>query len=227
MPRTTTKKKPPAKKPPVKKKEEPRTLSFSQLLSQAINIGASIEVINSLMTAKELEMKKEAEFAFNEAFLNFQNELPEILRNQSVVSVENGEQIKKYKFSDLPLIRKVAQPYLFKHGFTYRWDYKAVDNNEIEGICILTHRAGHSVTASMRVPKDSTGDMNMIQATGSTMTYLQRYTLKAVLGLTSVEDDNDGRTATEKKPVVPEPQKLNKDKDPELFEKEAEDVKKS
>ena len=41
-------------------------------------------------------------------------------------------------------------------------------------------------------PPDAGGAKNAIQARASTITYLERYTLKAILGLSEQEDDDDG-----------------------------------
>lgn len=42
-------------------------------------------------------------------------------------------------------------------------------------------------------PPDTGGAKNAIQARASTKTYLERYTLKAITGLSEQNDDNDGR----------------------------------
>ena len=41
-------------------------------------------------------------------------------------------------------------------------------------------------------PPDAGGAKNAIQARASTVSYLERYTLKAILGISEQEDDNDG-----------------------------------
>jgi len=142
------------------------------------------------------------EKAFLKAFLALQSELPELKRTEKV-----NEDGRVYSYTPLPIMRKVLQPLLTKHGFMYAWDSREVDNKRIEYTCILTHIDGHSKTSSIIAEKDSTADMNNIQAVGSTTTYLQRYTLKAVLGLTSADDDDDGRSAGKKnkREEIPEP----------------------
>ena len=45
----------------------------------------------------------------------------------------------------------------------------------------------------MSAPADSSGSKNPVQQIGSTMTYLQRYTLIGALGLTTADKDDDGR----------------------------------
>ena len=52
---------------------------------------------------------------------------------------------------------------------------------------------------SMSGAYDATGSKNPVQQMMSTVTYLERYTLMAVLGLSSAED-NDGRSSS---PAVP------------------------
>lgn len=142
------------------------------------------------------------EKAFLKAFLALQSELPELQRTEKVGT--NGH---TYSYTPLPVMRKILQPLLTRHGFMFAWDSKEVSNNKMEYTCILTHIDGHSKSSSIIAEKDNTADMNNIQAIGSTSTYMQRYTLKMVLGLTSADDDDDGRSAGKKnkKEVIPEP----------------------
>src|SRR5690606_13579685 len=51
----------------------------------------------------------------------------------------------------------------------------------------------HSEENSLAGPADNSGSKNAIQAIGSTLTYLQRYTLIQALGLAAADDD-DGRS---------------------------------
>ena len=60
--------------------------------------------------------------------------------------------------------------------------------------CNLAHEAGHSEETTLSGPADNTGNKNAIQAIGSTLTYLQRYTLVQALGLAAAQDD-DGKAA--------------------------------
>ena len=59
--------------------------------------------------------------------------------------------------------------------------------------CIVAHRDGHFEETTLSAGHDQSGNKNSIQAVGSTITYLQRYTLKAALGL-AASDDDDGRS---------------------------------
>jgi uncharacterized protein YyaL (SSP411 family) len=60
--------------------------------------------------------------------------------------------------------------------------------------CVVSHRDGHFEETTLAAGRDESGNKNSIQAVGSTLTYLQRMTLKAALGL-AASDDDDGTTA--------------------------------
>ncbi len=141
------------------------------------------------------------EKAFLLSFLALQSELPEFKRTEKVV--RNG---RSYSYAPLPEIRRILQPYLTKHGFVVSWDSREV-GDKIEYTCILTHIEGHSRKASILLDKDKTiADLNNIQAVGSSTTYAQRYTLIMVLGLTSVDNDDDAILLDEvRREIIPDP----------------------
>jgi hypothetical protein len=75
-----------------------------------------------------------------------------------------------------------------KHGLSHSWDVRQ-EGTRIVVTCRLSHELGHSETVTMEGLADQSGNKNSIQQLGSTVSYLQRYTLKAILGLASVDDD--------------------------------------
>jgi hypothetical protein len=69
--------------------------------------------------------------------------------------------------------------------------------------CFLTHRMGHKDDGTyIEAPADTSGKKNAIQAVGSTITFLQRYTLLAAVGLAPKDaiPDDDGRSHAEPLP---------------------------
>ena len=60
--------------------------------------------------------------------------------------------------------------------------------------CVLSHKSGHYEETTLSGPPDASGSKNAIQAIGSTLTYLQRYSLVQALGL-AAGDDDDGKAA--------------------------------
>jgi hypothetical protein len=63
--------------------------------------------------------------------------------------------------------------------------------------CIIAHSAGYSEENSLSAPFDPSGNKNPLQAIGSAQTYLQRYTLKAALGLAAAKDDDARSVSTQ------------------------------
>jgi hypothetical protein len=74
----------------------------------------------------------------------------------------------------------------------HRWEIKQGQGGLIEVTCVLMHERGHQERVTLTGMPDSSGKKNAIQQTGSTVTYLQRYTLMAATGVASVDQDDDG-----------------------------------
>ena len=58
---------------------------------------------------------------------------------------------------------------------------------------------GHSEAVSIAGPLDDSGQKNGIQQIGSTITYLERYTLMAIMGLAAHDQDDDGIASGQRK----------------------------
>ena len=84
-------------------------------------------------------------------------------------------------------------PELAKVGLSYRWKTEQMDGGVIQVTCIVRHALGHSEETMLRGSPDMTGNKNNLQAVGSTVSYLSRYTLVAALGLATSDMDDDGR----------------------------------
>src|SRR5690606_38683655 len=81
------------------------------------------------------------------------------------------------------------------HGLSYRFRTTSDLNQPVAVTCIVSHAAGHYEENTLSGPRDDSGNKIAIQQVGSTITFLQRYTLKAALGLAAAADDDDGRGA--------------------------------
>jgi hypothetical protein len=90
-------------------------------------------------------------------------------------------------------IANAVDPILAKHGLSYRYRTTSNINEPITVTCIVFGH-GHSEENTLSAGRDESGNKNSIQAVSSTVTYLQRYTLKAALGIAASNDD-DGRGA--------------------------------
>jgi hypothetical protein len=133
---------------------------------------------------REKAERRAAEVAFSAAVSAAKGEIEPITRNAT------GHNNKKY--ADFGAIARAIDPILARNGLSYR--FKATQADKITVTCVLSHVAGHSEENTLSGIADTTGSKNAIQAIGSTLTYLQRYTLVLALGIASSNDD-DGRAS--------------------------------
>lgn len=161
------------------------------MVTQAVANGASVDVVGKLLDLHERWEANRARKSFDSAMSDAKAEIPPIFKNRSVSYGDT-----RYRHEDLAEIARTVDPILAKHGLSYRYRTEQ-DGNAVRVVCIVAHRDGHSEENSLIADKDVSGKKNNIQSIGSTVSYLQRYTLKAALGLSASEDD-DGKHAEHK-----------------------------
>jgi hypothetical protein len=149
------------------------------MLDRAIEQGAGIEVMTSLMDLVERKEKALARQAFDQAIAAAKAEIPVVIKNRTS---HNG------KYADFAQYARTLDPILPKFGLSYR--FRTTQTDRILVTCILSHRDGHFEENSLSGPTDTSGSKTPIQSIGSTQSYLMRYSLIAALGLASAEDDD-------------------------------------
>lgn len=154
------------------------------LLTHAVQNGASVETMEKLMALHERWEANQARRAFDQAVSEAKAEIQPAIRNKK------GHNDRKY--ADFAAIAAAVDPVICKHGLSYR--FRTKQEGAISVTCILSHRDGHSEENTLSGPADQSGNKNAIQAIGSTMSYLMRYSLVQALGLSTVDDD-DGKAA--------------------------------
>ena len=160
------------------------------MLSQAVERGADVAVLEKLMALHERWEANQARKAFDVAIASAKGEIPPIVRNREVdFTSQKGR--TNYRYEDLAEIARIVDPILRRHGLSYR-HRSAQAGNRLTVTCILSHEGGYSEDTTLEVAEDHSGNKNPIQAVGSAATYLMRYTLKLALGL-SVTNDDDSR----------------------------------
>lgn len=165
------------------------------MLDRAISSGAGVEVLEKLMSLQERWETNQARKAFDNAMAAAKAEIPVIFKNKTVdFTSQKGR--TSYRHEDLAEIARTVDPILTKHGLSYRFRTDTTQG-AVGVICIVSHRDGHSEANALSAARDDSGNKNSIQAVGSTITYLQRYTLKAALGL-AASTDNDAKDADDK-----------------------------
>jgi hypothetical protein len=158
------------------------------MMLAALRQGADIEKIEKMLDLQERWEKREAEKAFNAAFAAFRGEDLEVLKDKARTSGP----LQGQKYATLHAFVKATKGALSRHGLGVRWDVTRDEPDWIEVTCILKHEKGHFETVAMGGPPDTGPARNILQARHSTVSYLERYTLKAICGLAEQEDDDDG-----------------------------------
>jgi hypothetical protein len=161
------------------------------LLEQAIAKGVDIDQLQKFMDMVEHWEKRQAEKAFRDAMADFQSKVP-VIPKKKVAKINSQKGNYSYKFADLGTIATTIKDALNVCGLSYRWEFQ--DNGaKLKVTCFISHRDGHTESSVMEAGMDNSGYKNDIQQKGSTQTYLQRYTLIGALGLSTADEDNDGR----------------------------------
>jgi hypothetical protein len=168
--------------------QQPANLLDAIMLA-ASNPAVDVNKLQQLFSIHKEMVERDAKAQYVQALAEFKANPPAILKAKAV-SFGNTH----YKHATLDMVSRAIADRLADVGITHRWNLEQSEAGRVRVTCILTHRAGHSEQASLEGPPDSSGSKNAIQGVGSAVTYLQRYTLLAVTGLSTQDmDDHDGR----------------------------------
>lgn len=160
----------------------------SQLIQLAIEKGGiDLDKLEKLMILQERHEANEAKKAYHQAMSDFKANPPEINKDKTV---KYGQ--TKYNHASLYNVTEKINSELSKYGLSASWTTK--QNGTILVTCKITHVKGHSEETTLSAPADTSGSKNAIQAIGSTITYLQRYSLLSILGLATYDQDDDGQS---------------------------------
>lgn len=172
---------------------------------RAVTVSANVDMVQAALKSGNIDIYREAvalfkelegmaaRKAFDNAMADAKAKIPTIKRNRAVDAGEkNGRTGPKYRFEDLAEIAQTVDPILSEFGLSYRYRVASPINAPITVTCVVSHRDGHFEETTLTTGRDDGPGRNAIQQVGSTITYLQRYTLKAALGL-AVSHDDDGR----------------------------------
>lgn len=158
--------------------------------------------LSALDKLLELQLKweaNEARKAFVADLAELKKQIPIEIFKRKRADIPGGA---KYQYADLAEVCDAAIGPMGQFGFTHRWKLEQEDG-AIKVTCILTHARGHSEDAYMYGAPDDTGKKSAIQQSISTVSYLERVTLLAVMGLAAKGMDNDG-AKVETKPATPD-----------------------
>lgn len=164
----------------------------AQLLELAVNKDLDIDKLQKLMELQREYNADLARKAFFNSFTEFQSKSPELRKSKEVSFTTSNGGTTKYSYAPLADIVRQIKDVCKECSLAYRWEIK--DTKEtLEVTCIVTHAEGHSEKTTMSASPDTSGSKNPIQARGSAIEYMKRYTLIGALGLTTADSDIDAR----------------------------------
>ena len=158
------------------------TTSPMQLIEAAVNANADIDKLERLMDLQDRWEQSNARKAFFAALSKFNAECPTIVKRKKA---------HNSFYAPLGDIHEQIKETLVRCGLSFR--FKQDHSNGVTITCFVSHELGHTESATMTAPADTSGSKSPIQAIASTVTYLQRYTLCSALGITTADEDMDGR----------------------------------
>lgn len=161
------------------------------MVADAIQRGTDPATIKALMDLADRFNATEARKAFVAALNDFKKNPPNIFKNKQVSFGGQGK--TAYKHATLDNVSGLIGAALAENGISHRWDTEQLESGMIRVTCVLTHALGHAERTPLQATPDTSGSKNSIQAVGSTVTYLQRYTLLAATGMAVQDQDDDGR----------------------------------
>ncbi len=173
----------------------PDPVAFLQAALQSERSPEELQQLHELYQSVQAD---HARAAFNRAFVKFKRGCPPIPRTRRTTQykrvTDDGRTVDG-SYADLEGIEKVVGPVLLDCGLSYRWiDTKVVDGDMVV-VCRLAHVDGHYEDSPS--PPFPMGQVNAgqskPQASASVSTFARRYSLVSGLGLTTVDEDDDGR----------------------------------
>ena len=162
------------------------------IIQHAIMNGIDIGQLEKLMAMQERFEERESKKLFDKALSGFKANPPRIVKDK-LVDFKTSKGRTTYKHATIGAVCEAVNVGLGTVGMSASWRTDQVGGG-VKVTCILAHEAGHSEETSLQAPPDSSGGKNLIQAICSTVSYLERYTLLAITGIaTHDQEDDDGR----------------------------------
>lgn len=166
--------------------------SMAELLFVAVQNKSPVEELKELVALHERISERQAQKDLAEALAKFQAETPSIKHNKSAAFATRSGGKMSYTYASLDEIATKVVPMLAKHGLSFTHDAKVV-NGMIDCTCTIRHFAGATHSATIQLPTSSNSAASDQQKINAALTFARRLTLSMALGLTTTDEDRDGR----------------------------------
>lgn len=182
----------------------PAALSAAQRVDHAIAQG-KWEEVDKLWELQIKVEQREAERAFNRAMALAKADIPIIEKTRHVSFPGKTGGRTDYWHEDMADIVRAVTPILSNQGLNVRFKTQNADPKApITVTCKISHIDGHFEENSLSAYPDESGSKNPLQAIGSAVTYLERMTLKPLLGLAADRDDDARGSSRDTAAISPE-----------------------
>lgn len=165
-------------------------MDINKIMILAIEKG-DLDKVEKMMELQERFEKNEARKAYVVAMAAFKANPPKIEKDGHVNFTNSKNQVTDYRHATLANVTEKINKALSENGLSAAWE-TVQDEKGIAVTCKITHIMGHSESTTLKAAGDESGGKNRIQGIGSTVTYLQRYTILSLTGLATAEMDDDG-----------------------------------
>lgn len=161
---------------------------ITNAILQAAERG-NVDVLEGLIRMRNAEKDRIAKLEFTKDFVKMKPHLPVVIKNHKNPHTKSN-------YAKLEDINKEIDPVLGKHNFATKHKIIAQTETSVTVRVELLHSHGHSEYSDLTMPLDGAGtkgnsNKTDIQAISSTVSYLRRVALCALLNI-STGDDIDG-----------------------------------
>ena len=125
--------------------------------------------------------KSESIASLAKALSLFQGEVRDVFKERSGYN---------YSYADLSGVLDIVRPLLSKHGLAVV-QLLGSEGDKVTVETVLMH-GGEWMSSIIGMSVEGKKSMTSAQSTGSTITYMRRYALTALLGITQTDDDGNG-----------------------------------
>ena len=161
---------------------ERRELTPMDLIQIAIEKEGSVDVIERL-TKLQLDIQdRNDRVAFTRAMSEFKDNVPVIIRNRVIRDKDGAEKYKAVALEDVagPIMKGLSE-----RRITYRFKTADLPGGLIRVTCFLRLEgtAYEEEGSSLAAPPDTSGGKDHLKGVGSTVSYLEKFTLLASIGV--------------------------------------------
>jgi len=150
------------------------------------NPNVDIDKLKQLLEMQERWEANRDKSTLRYALAEFKKNPPEIIKKRIACAGSFS-----YAYADLENITSAIQDGLAQHGVTHSWTTTET-GGQISVTCVLKLGVYEEPGVTITAGADKSGAKNEIQAKGSTISYLEKYTLLAATGMAAGMPDTDG-----------------------------------